>query len=85
MALDRTNLQRIGGVNPQLHIYNAGADTVATVTASGYFNAVTGQLRQGDVIIVLGAGLTTIDNVFVNSATGAATVTTVATEGVTVS
>lgn len=83
MALDRTKLQRIGGVLPQLHIYNAGADAIATVTGSGYFNLVTDQLRQGDVIIVLGSALTTIDVIFVNSATGAATVTTLATEGVT--
>lgn len=83
MALDRTKLQRIGGVLPQLHLYYAGADAIATVTASGYFNAVTDQLRQGDVIIVIGAAYTTIDLIFVNSATGAATVTTLATEGVT--
>ena len=84
MPFDRTKLQRTGGVNPQVHHYMAGADTVAQVTASGYFNLVTDQLRQGDVMHVVANNLTTIDVIFVNSATGAAVVTTIATEGVTV-
>lgn len=83
MALDRTKLQRIGGVLPQLHLYDAGADSAATVTGSGYFNAVTDQLRNKDVILIIGAAGTTIDSCLVTSATGAATVTTTAVEGVT--
>lgn len=85
MALDRTKLQRIGGAAPQLHLYDAGADTAATVTGSGYFNAVTDQLRNKDVILVVGNSGASIDVVIVTSATGAATVTTSATEGVTAS
>ncbi len=83
MALDRTKLQRIGGVLPQLHLYDAGADTAATVTGSGYFNAVTDQLRQKDVIIIVGNAAASVDLCIVTSATGAATVTTTAVEGVT--
>jgi N-acetylglucosamine-6-phosphate deacetylase len=83
MALDRTKLQRIGGVLPQLHIYDAGADAIATVAGSGYFNAVTDQLRQKDVIIVLGNSNATVDLAVVTSATGAATVTTHTAEGIT--
>lgn len=85
MPLVRSQLEKVGGGLKQLFIYNAGADTVATVTGSGYFNAVTEQLRNNDVIHVIAGGGTTIDTVIVTSATGAATVTTSATEGVTVS
>jgi hypothetical protein len=83
MALDRTKLQRIGGALPQLHIYNSAADNIATVTGSGYFNAVTDQLRQYDVIIVISTAGSVIDMIFVNSATGAAVVTTIGAEGIT--
>lgn len=83
MALDATKLQRIGGAANGLFIYDAGADTAATVTGSGYFNAVTGQLRKGDVIMVVGNSQASIDVAIVTSASGAATVTTTATEGVT--
>lgn len=84
MALDATKLHRVyGGPSIGLLVYDAGADTAATVTGSGYFNAVTDRLRKGDVIMVVGNSQASIDNVIVTSATGAATVTTTATEGVT--
>jgi len=84
MALDRAKFQRIGGGSvQQLHLYNSAADNAATVTGSGYFNALTDQLRQNDVIIVVGTAGSTVDLVIVTSATGAAVVTTTATEGVT--
>lgn len=65
-------------------VYNAAADAIATVIASGYFNAHSKFLKQDDVITVIGANRTTIDTIFVNSASGAAVVTTIAAEGVTV-
>lgn len=83
MALDATKLFKVAGADPALFIYKAGADTAATVTGSGYFNAVTDQLKQGDVIIVIGNSNASIDLALVTSATGAATVTTTATEAVT--
>jgi hypothetical protein len=83
MALDITKLEKMSGGNRSLFTYDAGADTVATVTASGYFNGATNNLKFKDVIIVIAGGGTTIDNVFVTSANFAATVTTSATEGVT--
>lgn len=83
MALDATKLEKVGGGARSLFIYDAGADTAATVTGSGYFNAATNNLKQKDVIMVIGAGGTTIDNVIVTSASFAAVVTTTATEGVT--
>jgi uncharacterized phosphosugar-binding protein len=84
MALDATKLFRVAGADPSLWIYKT-ADAVATVTASGYFNALTTQLKQHDVIIVVGStgGTATVDVTCVTSATGAATVTTTALEGVT--
>jgi uncharacterized phosphosugar-binding protein len=83
LALDRTKFQRIGGVNPQLHLYNGTADTAATMQASGYFNALTDQIRNGDVILMVGNNNGSVDLAVVSSATGAATVTTVGVEGVT--
>jgi hypothetical protein len=56
---------------------------VATVTTSGYFNDATKQLKQRDVIIVIGNSAGTIDVAHITSATNAATVTTSAVEGVT--
>lgn len=80
MALDKTKLRKIA---EGLFVYNAGADTAATVQGSGYFNAVTHNLKQDDVILVIGNSRGTIDSCFVSSASGAATVTTVGVEGVT--
>lgn len=84
MPLTAASLWRIGGADPSLWIYKT-ADTIATTTASGYFNGVTDMLKQHDVIMVVSetGGTAKIDNVIVTSATGAATVTTSATEGVT--
>lgn len=86
MALTAANLIKLAGAEPALHIYNT-ADAVATVTGSGYFNDVTNNLKQNDVILCVGStgGTRTIDVLCVTSATGAATVTTTALEGVTAS
>jgi hypothetical protein len=86
MAFDRTTnkFERMAGGNHQLFFY-VTPDTIATASASGYFNLATGELRQLDIIIVIGTsgGTPTIDLLFVTSATGAATVTTSGTEGIT--
>lgn len=60
-------------------------DTLATVAASGYFNAATALLAKGDMIYVSGDvdGTPGINGYVVNSATGAATVTTVGFSTVT--
>lgn len=87
MALNLARLQRAAGAGyGQLHIYQT-ADTIAVVTAADYFNAATNQLRQHDIIMVVSetGGVAKIDNIIVTSASGAASVTTSATEGVTVS
>jgi hypothetical protein len=86
MALDSTKLVKMAGASKQVFTYET-ADSISTVTASGYFNGVTDWLRQFDIIMVIATtgGTATFDNVFVTSATGAATVTTSALEGVTAS
>lgn len=81
MALDRTKLERVAGGRRKLYIYDAGADAIAAVIAAGYFNALGNELDKGDVIIVVGAGQTTVDLIIVTSADRAAAVTTSATEG----
>lgn len=85
MALTASTLYKVAGANPGLWLYQS-ADAIATVTGSGYFNDVTNNLKQFDVIIVVSetGGTPKIDNIFVTSATGAATVTTSSTEGVTI-
>ena len=76
MALDRTKLYKVGGANPAMWIYHS-TDVIGTIDDSGYFNNVTNELKQYDVIAVIGAtgGTATIDLCTVTSATGAATVT----------
>lgn len=83
MALDRTQLERIAGGAKKLYIYHSGADAIATVTGADYFGALRNELDKGDIIIVIGAAFTTVDLVFVTSLRGAASVTTVGTEGIT--
>lgn len=84
MALTASTLYKVAGANPGLWLYQT-ADAIATVTGSGYFNAVTDNLKQFDVIIVTSetGGTPKVDTIIVTSATGAATVTTSGTEGVT--
>ena len=86
MALTAANLQKVAGADQQLWLYNT-ADAIATVVASGYFNSVTDNLKQNDVIIMVGVtgGTRTVDVLTITSATGAATVTSTALEGVTTS
>jgi uncharacterized phosphosugar-binding protein len=84
MALNSSNLWKATGGTTSLHIYRS-TDTIGTITGSGYFNNVTDNLKQWDVIICVSetGGTAKVDVVTVSSATGAATVTTTAVEGVT--
>lgn len=82
MAFVRTKFQHVGGAGEgQLYMYQT-PDALATVVASGYFNLVTDQIRQFDVITVVSAtgGTPLVDNIIVTSATAATTVTTSAGE-----
>ena len=75
MALDRTKLYKVGGANPAMWIYHS-TDAIGTIDDSGYFNDVTNELKQWDVIVCIGAtgGTATVDLAVVKTATGAATV-----------
>lgn len=78
MALDATNLKKIAGAGDQnLFVYKS-TDAIATIVGSGYFNSVTDDLKQYDIILCVGStgGTQTVDVVIVKSATAAATVTT---------
>lgn len=61
-------------VAPRMHSYASSAETVATIEASGYFNTITNDLIQYDLILIVGSDDRKI--LEVTSATGAATVTT---------
>jgi len=77
MALTASALKKVAGAGDQnLFIYKS-TDAPATVAGSGYFNSVTDNLQQFDIILVVGTtgGTATGDLLFVTSATGAATVT----------
>jgi len=77
MALDATNLFKVGGANPGMWIYKS-TDAIADIDNSGYFNDVTNELKQFDVIVIVGStggSPPTIDMATVTSATGATTVT----------
>lgn len=66
MALNKTQLSKVGNLNSvaggsgskQMWHYDAGADTVATVVAGGYFDGVRGFLKVGDRIDLVAAGQT---------------------------
>lgn len=63
MALSKTQLSKVSNLNSvaggsgskQLWHYNAGADSVATAVAAGYFNDVRSFLKVGDVIHLVAA------------------------------
>ena len=77
MALTASSLKKIAGAGDQnLFVYKS-TDAVGTIAGSGYFNSVTDDLKQFDIIIAVGAtgGTATVDVLIVSSATGAATVT----------
>ncbi len=78
MALTTTALKLIsGGGDSNLFMYQS-TDAIGTIVGSGYFNDVTANLKQFDIIIAVGAtgGTATVDVCVVTSATAAATVTT---------
>lgn len=88
MAFSTTasKLQKASGGAKSIFTFET-ADAIATVVGSGYFNAATDNLKKWDIIHVIATtgGTPTFDSIFVTSATGAATVTTSALEGVTAS
>lgn len=78
MALTAANLKLVAGAGTGNVFHYETADAPGTVAGSGYFNSVTDNLKQFDIILVAGTtgGTVTVDMLVVTSATGAATVTT---------
>lgn len=76
-------MERMAGGLQQLFLYNGAADAIATVAASGYFNAMKDELGAGDVIMCVCGNNATIDNAVVTSARGATPVTVITAEGIT--
>ncbi len=77
MALTSSALKKVAGAGDQnLFVYKS-ADAISTIVGSGYFNNVTDDLKQFDMILCVGAtgGTATVDIAVITSATGAATVT----------
>jgi hypothetical protein len=78
MAYIASDLKKIAGGANSLFLFDS-TDAIATIIASGYFNDATNELKQNDVIVVVGStgGTRTVDMIVVSSATGASTVTTI--------
>lgn len=75
-AFDATNMNRVHAGTVTVWAYKSN-DLLATIVASGYFNAFTEQLRQGDTILISADldGTPARDSAIVSSADNAATVT----------
>ncbi len=72
-AFDPTNMNRVQIGTCTLWIYKT-VDTVATVIADGYFNDISDQMNQGDIILISDTNASTCDMGFVDSADKAAIV-----------
>lgn len=78
MAFTADTLVKVAGAEPALWMYNSATDAGPAMVASGYFDTVTDNLKNGDVIIIVDAD-TQVGLATVSSATGAATVTVIGT------
>lgn len=79
MALTLSELKKVGGSSPAIWYYKS-ADSVGTISGSGYFNNATNELKQFDIILTVSAtgGTAAVDVLTVSSTSGNATVTTAA-------
>lgn len=78
MAYETSNpIKKIAEAGGNSVFFYTDGDAIATIAASGYFNSATNELKENDVIIVVGnnGAAQTVDVVVVTSATGASTVT----------
>ena len=81
MALTATALKLVaGGGDSNLFMYQS-ADAVSTIAGSGYFNSVTSNLKQFDIIIAVGStgGTRTVDMLVVQTNTGTGLTTVLGT------
>ena len=77
-AFDATNMNRIQAGTVTLWIYRS-TDAVATVIGSAYFDLYVNDLRENDVIMIVGStgGTQTVDVAVVSSADNATPVTVI--------
>lgn len=81
MAFNKTTFKCIAsGASSNVFTYDGGADTIATIAASGYFTPGSGDevrytLHQGDLIIAVGATGVSGALLTVTSASGASPAT----------
>lgn len=78
MAYAASGLFKMAGFGKNsCYVYRSN-DTVATIVASGYFNTIYTQLKNGDLFLLIADedGTPGAQMCFVTSADGAATVTT---------
>jgi len=77
MAFVHANLERVSGGKQKTFNYEAGADAVVTVIASGYFNEAAPEFNKGDIIVAKCANFTAVDVLMVSSVRGVVPVTVV--------
>lgn len=75
-AFDSSNMNRMQAGSVTLWLYKS-TDTLATIIASGYFSDHVDELRENDIILVVGSsgGTQTVDMLVVTSADNASPVT----------
>ncbi len=69
MAFQNKNLSVIAYANGFTLWHYAANETLATITASGYFNNVKSLVNTGDIIIINGSDNTAINKITVSGGT----------------
>jgi len=69
MAFQNKNLSVIAYANGFTLWHYAAKETLATITASGYFNNVKSLVNTGDIIIINGSDNTAINKITVSAGT----------------
>ena len=67
MAFQNKNLSVIAYANGFTLWHYAASETMATITASGYFNAIGSLMNSGDVVIINASDNTSIKKITVSS------------------
>lgn len=76
MALDPTRLDPTGSGSKGTRtraIYDHATDTIAVITAAGYFNAMANEMSRVAVLVIVAANGTTLRKVTTNLTTGVVT------------
>lgn len=92
MAYNSAQFTKLANLNPsdtaqlqrsrQVFVFNAGADTMATVAAAGYFNSIRNLVEAGDLIQVIFASDKGFGLLKIAAAPATGNVTTASVQGV---